>query len=430
MQELRIVLIILGAVVIVALFLHGLWSTKKEKPSKFGEKNVNTSHGMDQISGFDKDGIGSVRVIRNDQGSRDNEGRKEPTLFEDAATDPLFSVEKDEPLPSIHSSLKDLSKSTEPDTVKTPPREFDQNTFFETQENTQQVEPELDEASQLVGNGRIQEPSLTIEKPKPKIYRKTTPSFHDIALEEKDVDTLNMSADPIPDIEPFSCADTTPFAETKINNNDTAQEAFEASAADDLSIETLAFDKTQTASKLVEVKETEATTQAKAKAKAQVQGQEQEISEPEANAEKAETTNSPKTDVIMISVQMRNNQEFKGRELVNCLEQFGMLFGEMDIFHRHADLAGTGKVLFSTANMFNPGSFPMHNIQNFTTQGLTFFMTLPCYGEAEQNFKLMLQTAQQVADLMGGDVTDQEHNLITPQSIDTYKERIKRFYLD
>ena len=128
----------------------------------------------------------------------------------------------------------------------------------------------------------------------------------------------------------------------------------------------------------------------------------------------------------MISVQMRN-QEFKGRELVNCLEQFGMLFGEMDIFHRHADLAGTGKILFSAANMFNPGSFPMATIHQFTTQGLTFFMTLPCYGEAEQNFKLMLQTAQQVADLLGGDVTDDQRNLMTPKRLDQYKERIKGF---
>ncbi len=423
MQELRIVLIILGAVVIVALFLHGLWSTKKEKPSRFGEKNVNASHGMDQISGFDKDGLGSVRVIRNGQdGINDKDERKEPTLFEDAATDPLFSVEKDEPLPSIHSSLKDLSKSSEPEseTVKTPPREFDQSTFFETQEEELQVVPELDDSSQLVGNARIKEPSLTIEKPKPKIYRKTSPIFEGVALDEPNLDALNMSVNPIPEMEPFARGDATQFSASPINKKDVVSEDIQLSSLNTPSLETSVFQQAESLSNPIKTKESEL----------KIQVPEQILPEAEDSDAKSEITNSPKTDVIMISVQMRNNQEFKGRELINCLEQFGMLFGEMDIFHRHADLAGTGKVLFSAANMFNPGSFPMDNIQYFTTQGLTFFMTLPCYGEAEQNFKLMLQTAQQVADLMGGDVTDQEHNLISPQSIDAYKKRIKRFYLD
>ncbi|MGL4735578.1 MAG: cell division protein ZipA [Enterovibrio sp.] len=132
--------------------------------------------------------------------------------------------------------------------------------------------------------------------------------------------------------------------------------------------------------------------------------------------------------ILMLNVQtIQPNNEFNGEDIVSCLEQFGLLFGEMDIFHRHMDLAGTGKVLFSAANMFNPGSFPVSNLHQFSTPGITFFMMLPCAGEAEQNFNLMLQTAQQVANQLGGSVTDQEHSMLTPQRIEGYRDKIKQF---
>ncbi|NVD07249.1 cell division protein ZipA [Vibrio sp. JPW-9-11-11] len=139
-----------------------------------------------------------------------------------------------------------------------------------------------------------------------------------------------------------------------------------------------------------------------------------------------ESEESP-LEVIVINVHCSGNEPFVGTKLFESMQQNGLIYGEMDIFHRHADLSGTGKVLFSVANMMNPGTLKHDDPAEFTTKGISFFMTMPCFGDPEHNFKLMLKTAQQIADDLGANVLDDARNLITPNRIDAYKEQVKQF---
>ncbi|WP_117234535.1 cell division protein ZipA [Vibrio maerlii] len=132
-------------------------------------------------------------------------------------------------------------------------------------------------------------------------------------------------------------------------------------------------------------------------------------------------------EVIVLNVHAAGDGEFVGTELFDSMQQNGLLYGEMDIFHRHADLSGTGKVLFSVANMMQPGTLAHGDPAEFTTKGISFFMTLPCFGDAEQNFKLMLRTAQQIADDLGGHVLDDQRNLMTPNRQDAYRKQVQDF---
>ncbi|WP_299016045.1 cell division protein ZipA [uncultured Photobacterium sp.] len=97
MQELRLVLIIVGALAIAALLLHGLWSSRKEKPAKFSEKplgKLDESSKTADTDGFGDDGVGSVRVVCNDEPSQENirTARKEPELHfgDKIQADPLM----------------------------------------------------------------------------------------------------------------------------------------------------------------------------------------------------------------------------------------------------------------------------------------------------------------------------------------------------
>ena len=141
------------------------------------------------------------------------------------------------------------------------------------------------------------------------------------------------------------------------------------------------------------------------------------------NLERKEDT---ETEIIVLNVTGINGKLIQGDVLLASIIQSGFQFGDLRIFHRHVDPAGNGPVLFSLANMINPGYLDPETMHEFTTPGVSIFMVAPTHGNNQQNFKLMLQTAQRIADDVNGVVLDDEHHMLTPQKIDNYKNRIKK----
>lgn len=132
-------------------------------------------------------------------------------------------------------------------------------------------------------------------------------------------------------------------------------------------------------------------------------------------------------EVLALSVVVNELAPISGAPLLQNLLTLGLKFGEMNIFHRHQDNAGKGPITFSLANMVNPGTFDLDNIENFTTQGITLFMTLPNAGDPTKVYKLMLSAAKQLAKEFNGQVLDSKRSVMTPQTEQHYLSKIREF---
>ena len=331
MQDLRLILIVVGAIAIIALLLHGLWTSRKERSSVFRDRPhkrlKQRDDADDDLLSDEEDGVSEVRVHRQ----------------HDDSDEPVFTAP-----PAKPAAPRAPEPARQPFTQHETPLTGDP--LLDSKPAPAQPAPQ-----QPVSPPPVQQPAAPqpVAKPQP----------------------APVQADPLLDNEPLPVVQPAP----------------EFSAAPEPEA----------------VPEPEATPASQDAAP-----------QPAAPGSKKET-------VLVLHVAAHAGGALNGEALLQGVLQAGFQFGEMNIFHRHLSPAGSGPVLFSLANMVKPGSFNPDTMGDFTTPGVSMFMMVPSYGDAHQNFKLMLQSAQRIADDVGGVVLDDERRMMTPQKLETYKARIR-----
>ncbi|ASY78342.1 cell division protein ZipA [Pectobacterium polaris] len=333
MQDLRLILIVVGAIAIIALLLHGLWTSRKERSSLFRDrpaKRVKKARDETPLDDLDE-GVGEVRV----KGARPQQS--EPSFGSASLDNSSFDNASFD-----HSSLNNNSAREDVRSEAKSP--------FEHLSPVSSYDPLLDEAT-------------PVDSPRAQVRGETNPQV--VAPRENPIS------------EPSINAPREPFA------YDAPESAPQQPVAHSL------HEKVQPAP-----------------------------------AEPVEPA-AAKEAVLVLHVVAHQGGVIGGEVLLQSLLQAGFQFGEMNIFHRHVNPAGAGPVLFSLANMVKPGSFNVDAMSEFSTPGVSIFMMVPSYGDASQNFKLMLQSAQRIADDVGGVVQDDERRMMTPQKVESYKARIR-----
>ncbi|MGL9720975.1 cell division protein ZipA [Symbiopectobacterium sp.] len=309
MQDLRLILIVVGAIAIIALLLHGLWTSREERSSLFRDrpvKRLKQKQKREETAPLEEldEGVGEVRVTRT-------RAQEEPALG---------SFSESAPPPASSSPFASAAEHVRTD-----------------------YDP-------LLGVGATTAPQSAPEVHVDRVAQETRP------------------------------AHAAPVHPTPVERAPHVEE----------------------------------------------QAAEQDLPERDADQPQVQSASSAAQEtVLVLHVAAHQGSIIGGEVLLQSVLQAGFQFGEMNIFHRHVNPAGAGPVLFSLANMVKPGSFSIDDMAEFSTPGVSIFMMVPSYGDASQNFKLMLQSAQRIADDVGGVVLDDERRLMTPQKVGAYKGRIR-----
>ncbi len=128
--------------------------------------------------------------------------------------------------------------------------------------------------------------------------------------------------------------------------------------------------------------------------------------------------------VFTLFVEAPGGVPFRGPILLGAMAAAGLEFGDMDIFHRLEQVGGQEQILFSVANLREPGIFDMSAMESFTSEGVVLFMQVPGAVDAVRAFDTMVEAARSLAENLDSRVCDATHSPLTKQAIGHMREEV------
>lgn len=129
-------------------------------------------------------------------------------------------------------------------------------------------------------------------------------------------------------------------------------------------------------------------------------------------------------DLIALMLRSHPDRLYAGYELLQALLSAGLRFGKMNIFHRYEQLNSSGRLLFSLASAAEPGTFEIPKMGGFSCPGLMLFMRVSTQRDLSATFELLIDTAKQLVDDLGGEIWDDQRQPLSDEKIAAWRSKI------
>ncbi len=139
----------------------------------------------------------------------------------------------------------------------------------------------------------------------------------------------------------------------------------------------------------------------------------------------SDNNSSQTQDVLAMHLMASKGEMINGQMLLDAVLAVGFRFGGRKIFDRHLNEQGSGDVLFSLANVANPGTFDLNTIADIQTPGVSLFMQLDGLADPVTAFDIMVDTVDRLVAQLHLHVLDETRSSMTKQTIDHYRQRAR-----
>jgi len=133
--------------------------------------------------------------------------------------------------------------------------------------------------------------------------------------------------------------------------------------------------------------------------------------------------------IITLFVLAPTGVPFRGSFLMEAMSEAGLQYGDMQIFHHIERQAGRDDMLFSVANIVEPGTFEPNGMDSFTTPGVVLILQLPGPADAIKAFDAMVTAARSLATNLQGSLCDATRSVLTNQTISHMREEVVDYQL-
>ncbi|MDQ7073668.1 MAG: cell division protein ZipA C-terminal FtsZ-binding domain-containing protein [Gammaproteobacteria bacterium] len=134
-------------------------------------------------------------------------------------------------------------------------------------------------------------------------------------------------------------------------------------------------------------------------------------------------TGEVKSKIISLHVAALGEATFSGLDLTAIFTARNYKYGKMAIFH---EVHGN-EIIYSIANMVEPGIFILDDMDELQTPGITLFISLPAPLSATVVFDAMLNEAISLSQELGGQLRDDQHSTLTNQRVTQIQDELREY---